>query len=201
MCSLQIYSQNYYSCRFPSCHFYMCSKCFQAPPKPHPLHPAHPLYLSNPLMVYPDMGGSWHCDNCGRNSTNHLAKMYHCQECEFDLCDICFRTNSPKATPSWPHPPTSAPPISQQHKFFVSKEQYQQPFVRSATHFIPSPPTSIPASMLCRVCGLATTRLTPTHKGRGHSEALYCQECSKTVLDARETCYKCGQVPDRMIML
>ena len=204
ICSLQIMSQHYYSCRFPNCPFFMCRECFVAPPRPHPLHPGHTLNLTDPLKVYPDAGGTWHCDNC-KKSANASSKMYHCGDCgKFDLCEKCFKGDTPKAmppTPPWPHPPSSAPPLSQQHVFFASKEQYRRPLVRPPTNFIPSPPTSIPAPTLCRVCGLATARLTPTHNGRGHSEPLYCQECARSVLASRETCYRCGLVPDGMALM
>ena len=212
-CSRQLLGKSFYSCRHPSCSFYLCTNCFQMSPRPHPLHPAHPLYMSNSEQVYPESGGVWHCDNCTKmhplqkatplTSANH---MYHCDTCQFDLCHMCYKngsSNSDIAPPiPWTPAPPSAPLLSQHHNYFSSKEQYKRPLVsRPSVNFIPSPSSSLPAPAICRICGLAAARLTPTHGGKPHSEPLYCQECAKHVLDSRETCFKCSLVPDGMVMV
>lgn len=209
VCSRQLLSLTYFSCRFPTCLFNMCINCYATPPRPHPLHPEHPLYVTDSTQAYPEAGGVWHCDSCAATSggkTSGLTSsetMYHCAQCEFDLCETCYRSNPRRQDMPLTRPPPSAPPLSQQYTFFSNKDQYRHyPIMaRPSVNFIPSPPSSLPAPTLCRVCGLATARLTPTHMGVAHSEAFYCQECAKTILDTRERCYKCGQLPDGMSMV
>lgn len=198
-CNKSLFNDRY-CCIYPECSFFLCNDCFKMPPKTHPLHPTHPLYMSNSSLVYPESGGNWHCDNC--NGTHPQATpltskdvMYHCDTCQFDLCQKCYKYDP---TPSpWLQ---QAQPLSQQYNYFASKEQYKRPLVqRPSVNFIPSPPTSLPAPGICRVCGLATAKVTTVHNGRAHSEALYCMDCAKTIVSTREKCYKCGIIPDGII--
>lgn len=49
----------------------------------------HPMVLADPYQVYRKYGGSWTCDGCGC-SGNKKTLMFHCPECNFDLCSACF---------------------------------------------------------------------------------------------------------------
>jgi len=59
----------------------------------------HPLYLSDPRMTYPTCSGSWICDYCRKNGSP-ASVMYHCDLCDYDLCDSCLR---PSPTPPSPY--------------------------------------------------------------------------------------------------
>jgi hypothetical protein len=96
-CEKQIHQQTYYyHCRKQSCHYFLCVDCFSKQPERHPYH-SHPLHVSDPMAVYPQSGGMWHCDQCTSNSLSRqpvplsfTETMYHCAECEFDLCHSCY---------------------------------------------------------------------------------------------------------------
>ena len=210
-CSRQLLGKTYHSCHRPNCSYHLCTNCFQTVPPHHPAHPEHPLYKTDPKQAYPQSGGAWHCDNCTSNHprqkpiqlTSHDV-MYHCDLCLYDLCETCFKYgfNKPdNEVKHWVPPPSSAPPSSQR-SYFSSKEQYQRPLVpKSSVNFIPSPPTSLPTPELCRICGLSTARVTPIHKGEPHSIALYCENCARFVINQRERCHLCNQIPDDMDFL
>lgn len=72
------------------CEFDVCHDCF----KPHttPLH-VHPLYKANSHNVYVQFNGGWRCDNCGSVHNNPILDNHpwHCQTCEYDLCQDCMR--------------------------------------------------------------------------------------------------------------
>ena len=193
-------NEAHYSCPFIECTFHLCEQCFKTPPKPHPLHPNHILQCSKSDQVYPETGGIWHCDNCSEthSQTTPLTsndEMHHCKICQYDLCRSCYRY-----TPTPPSPWLQAQPLSQQYNYLASMDQYKRPLVqRTSLNFIPSPATSLPAVGICRMCGLATARLTTVHNGRAHSEPLYCNDCGRTVMETRDKCYKCGLIPDDML--
>ena len=70
------------------CEFDVCQDCF----KPHitPLH-EHPLYRADSHHVYVQFNGGWRCDRCGSVHNNPVDnKPWHCQTCEFDLCNACM---------------------------------------------------------------------------------------------------------------
>lgn len=70
------------------CDFDCCGNCF----KEHqsPLH-AHPLIRADSHLIYSRFNGGWRCDNCGSIHSNvNDNKPWHCQQCEFDLCNSCM---------------------------------------------------------------------------------------------------------------
>jgi hypothetical protein len=175
--------------------------CFHGNGKPHPLHPSHVLYLTDASLAYPDSGGLWHCDNCTDTSPTVKALtssdvMYHCSICQYDLCQKCYREKDPL-------PRLQTPPSNQVQNYFLSNEQIKRPIVtRPSINYIPaSTVTSFPAPGLCCECGLASAHYSPSHGGLVHPDALYCYNCSQSILQSRERCHKCGQLPDNMIKI
>ena len=75
------------------CKFDLCQTCFKGR-KSH-LH-KHELKLAEGQAVYPSYSGRWICDSCKRMS--HLTGeryMWHCSECDFDLCQRCINLDPP----------------------------------------------------------------------------------------------------------
>ena len=71
------------------CDFDLCDDCVQS--CIHPRHP-HPLFYTDMRKVYPQYGGNWKCDGCGKNTLQlHESFGYHCPLDQFDLCAGCFR--------------------------------------------------------------------------------------------------------------
>ncbi|EKE40218.1 hypothetical protein ENUP19_0102G0031 [Entamoeba nuttalli] len=54
----------------------------------HLIH-CHPLFLTDPFEVYKENHGWWKCDLCGSKPLRNEL-MYHCDECEFDVCASCY---------------------------------------------------------------------------------------------------------------
>ena len=95
-CENPLRQRTYYHCKKKSCPYILCVDCFAKQPERHPYH-THPLHVCDPLTVYPQSGGMWHCDKCTLNSVNRqpvplsfTETMYHCQSCEYDLCHGCY---------------------------------------------------------------------------------------------------------------
>ena len=65
----------------------------------HPLHPGHTLELTDASDVYSHYAGRWKCDNCNQEITR--GQPYHCNQCQFDLCQRCYIGNNHT---SHPHP-------------------------------------------------------------------------------------------------
>ena len=97
-CSNYIVEQQYRKCRDPNCCFSLCGLCYLSPPKYHPYHRDHPLTLCDAGDVYPQSAGFWHCDNC-TNANPYRQQvalpatqpMYHCDICDYDLCENCYK--------------------------------------------------------------------------------------------------------------
>ena len=95
-CEKPLAQTTHYHCKKRSCHYYLCVNCFSKQPERHPYH-SHPLHVCDPLVVYPQSGGLWHCDNCTSKSVNRQPQalssteiMYHCEKCDYDLCHGCY---------------------------------------------------------------------------------------------------------------
>lgn len=78
---------------------YHCSECGNFDVCPHcylplvtPLH-GHVLYKANSYNVYAHFNGGWKCDHCSSAHDNPTSDTYpwHCQTCEYDLCQMCAR--------------------------------------------------------------------------------------------------------------
>ena len=74
----------------PLCDFNICTACFSSA-QTHPLH-CHPLTKVSASAAY--QGGLWKCNRyaCVRSGEND--QIYHCDTCDFDLCDECFHSFS-----------------------------------------------------------------------------------------------------------
>ena len=71
------------------CIYDLCDNCFRG--LSHPRHP-HPLFHICMDQVYPEFGGGWKCDHCGRNKLQlQQSYGYHCPLDKFDLCQECFQ--------------------------------------------------------------------------------------------------------------
>lgn len=197
LCSRQLLEPHYFTCRDPSCRFTICQQCFRHTPPPHPLH-IHTLFCSDPTQVYPQSGGVWHCDNCtarhpqGKQTPlSPTDSMYHCAVCQFDLCEDCYKHRQHLTTKK------EYAGVSRQRHFLTAEEAYKRPPVaRPAVTFIPGGPPSLPAPTICRLCGLASAKLTLRHGARQHSRPLYCQKCALDAVRQRLACPLCGAPAD-----
>lgn len=71
-------------------NFDMCVNCFErgrSTAVQNTVKHNHPVVRSDPLSVYPQFRGKWHCNLCRRNNQ---TTMYHCYYCgDFDMCEYC----------------------------------------------------------------------------------------------------------------
>ena len=88
-------------CVQADCGYSLCRGCSKKTPPNHPLH-MHALHCSDSSQVYQEYGGMWQCDNCTeqdplkRVQTRTSAEgMWHCNLCNYDLCNNCYRTFLP----------------------------------------------------------------------------------------------------------
>ncbi len=80
------------------CKFDLCEKCCQ--PHHSTLH-LHDLYRADTELVYQRFSGGWRCDNCGSRFGPPTNKFpYHCNTCEFDLCENCMSITDSKGMKS-----------------------------------------------------------------------------------------------------
>ena len=194
---------SYYTCRKVDCQFTICHHCFNSSPPTHPLHPHHPLYLTDPAQVYPQSGGVWHCDSCTNHHPQHKQNalradvpMYHCKECQYDLCEDCYHQ---RPRPLLTSEGATATGSSRHQNFLTDDEALKrQPVHRPA--YIPSAPSPnlhvSSGPSICHLCGLASARLTLKHGARKHSQAVYCHRCAFEALKQRLACPLCGKLPD-----
>lgn len=88
-----------FSYHCPNCEdFDVCRSCYE--PKRHPIH-IHELKVVDTSLIYSQTGGNWFCDICGTTSRPYENFSHHCGDCEFDVCQECFR---PHTTPLHEHP-------------------------------------------------------------------------------------------------
>ena len=101
-CGMTMRSGAYLSHHCPKCQFDLCTNCVAG--RHHHLHP-HELLLANSHVVYSSYMGQWVCDNCGRSSrSTDEYHMWHCRECEFDLCISCISLPPPAGQLHHLHP-------------------------------------------------------------------------------------------------
>ena len=212
-CRTRISDPHCYSCCDPSCRFVLCQNCYDLEPQPHPLHPTHPLEVCDAAQVYPQSGGMWHCDNCTTHSVYKeptplppAEPMYHCHQCEYDLCEQCYLTGLKKQEAGSDEEAFRPVQVAESE----DSASYQPYTLRYFTNEI-RPVTSqaplsflttpfVPPHRLCVVCKAYTATMTFTHGGISHSgPALCCQRCAADIVNYQRECPKCGQVPDRAV--
>lgn len=213
-CGQQLVRDLYNLCKFPDCSYYLCRTCFDKPAQPHPLHDEHILYVSDPLLVYPETSGTWRCDSCVKPYSSQSSEnetMHHCGKCGFDLCGSCHNKSIYKTTPTWSQRPTDPPKATIPQRTYISgRNEYHRPHVMSSNSLQYIPSTPLPPStthndnpftndpQLCRTCGLNVARLTPVHRGKPHPIPAYCLSCAAIALQNKERCTLCGDIPDQM---
>lgn len=214
-CSKYTTELTYHKCVESSCGFTLCAQCHVTSPRLHPSH-AHPLVVCDPLEVYPQSGGLWHCDNCTamhpRGEQTPLPPtqtMYHCGECDFDLCQSCYTT---------PHSlggQYSGGSTNRLSSELVVPIRAHQPRLEGLTNHRPlsyvtspdtltslSPPISYLTSLrefslrTCSVCQRYTATKFFVHGFRTCSEwPVVCEGCADKVLLYGRTCPHCGCLP------
>lgn len=202
-CGQQLSTDSYHLCRFPDCSYYLCQTCFDAPPQPHPIHPDHILYVSDPLLVYPETTGTWRCDSCAKQYSpkdTNKEIMHHCDKCSFDLCGSCHDRTIYKTTPT-----SAQSRVSSQRTYISGRNEYHRPThvpSSNSLQYIPSLPATTSNDnhkpKLCSKCGLHVARLTPVHMGRPHPMAVYCMSCATIALQTKESCTVCGNIAEDM---
>ena len=225
-CNRAICDTKHYQCIRKSCEYRLCVNCFSKQLEIHPYH-QHPLHVCDPQVVYPQSGGMWHCDRCTVNATghrpvalSHMETMYHCEQCEFDLCYSCFSEGQTRIGPVQVTEDVSftasAPELSTNFTFDSSGYGTYQPYSR-ATYYTPqeyhsrlsSPlvtgiqsflsqhgPLSL-SNTLCAKCNAKEATVTFSHSGKPHmGRALYCDSCAYNVVRNYRPCPVCGEPPD-----
>lgn len=209
--------QTYYHCKHQSCKYCLCVNCHSRQPQLHPYHP-HPLHVCDPLVQYPQSGGMWHCDRCTSNSVSrrptplsHAETMYHCQECEFDLCYSCYseglmpghnsavqediiRPVQVTQEASYNTPETSDFSYSSgyatyqpySHTTYYTTQDYQSRLSRPLVTGMQAPLTFLPSLQapshrMCILCQRSEATTTFIHRGRPHSGHPLC--CSSCAID------------------
>ena len=224
-CEKLIRGATHYRCRKSSCQYSLCLSCFSKQPEIHPYHD-HPLNVCDALVVYPQSGGMWHCDRCTANSENHqpvalshTETMYHCDECEYDLCYSCYSegksrrfrpvqvTEEVSFTPSAPQTSDFTYDSSgygtyqpYQQATYYTPQDYQtrlsRPLVTGFQSFLPQTP---PSHRTCVVCNRREAIFTFLHNGIPHSgKALCCHGCAFDVVTNRRPCPACRIPPDEV---
>ena len=167
-----------------------------------PLHPHHILHRTDPAQSYPQSGGVWHCDNCTNRHPHQTqtpltsdAPMYHCDTCQYDLCETCYNNQRPR--PLIANEGAALPTASNRQRHFLTVEEVCKRPSQQRPAFIPSvapPPPAGPS--ICHLCGLAAARLTLKHGPSRHTRAIYCHKCAFEALKQRLACPLCGKLPD-----
>ena len=167
-----------YQCTDDMCGYTMCRYCHVIKPKPHPLH-SHALELCDGKDIYPQSGGLWHCDNCTRHRGQQTPlsprePMYHCYDCDFDLCENCY---SRGLSPTYGQRP------------------YQYEPYPSLTLLPPSHSTHT----LCLVCAVQPATLRCVHGFRACTDLpIICQSCASEMLVYNKPCPYCKEIPNRV---
>lgn len=228
-------SSQYHICRDPQCAYILCQACHMTSPKPNPYH-THPLELWDPMEVYPQSGGLWHCDRC---TDNHPTKqqtpiapscdMYHCNECEFDLCNSCYYSGLTLAQNTHPTPrhhslaEGSGQPSESLYRPYYRAESYFDQESQQPPHSISSPqpypwegvaaivphsyqheeggPTRVPhAVRRCLSCSVYPASVRLIHSGLACTDvAICCRKCANEIIHYGRTCPICGRVAEALI--
>ena len=213
-CRIRITEPRCHACRDSLCNFVLCNSCYFSKPKPHPYHPEHPLEQCDAGEVYPQSGGLWHCDHCTSSSPSRqpvplspTEKMYHCEKCQYDLCESCYlrglevRTKPKLTSPMQTHDEetpsyqpykfayySTKPPSVSQHHSFTGMQSF------SYLHNPKAPPEKV-----CLICNRYPATQTFVHRGQPHYERnskISCHKCASDVLNYKRKCPLCGEVPD-----
>ncbi len=213
----------FYHCHL--CQWDLCKTCFHG--NKHPLH-AHPLHKCDPRFVYPQSEGLWYCDNCTHNHRRGQQRalpphaiMYHCAQCEYDLCEPCYKAKpmstlsthqsrvyepptQPNRQPKPYEPPTQ--PNRQPKPYEPPTQPNRQPTAYNQA--TPQPPISYElgsqgplfpstTAMLCLVCSRRPATHTFSHGGhRCSMVGLVCEGCGEDVLLDKRLCPYCRELPD-----
>ena len=221
-CKLTIQERTHYRCRRPSCNYFLCVRCFSKPPQLHPSH-EHPLHVCNPLVVYPQSGGMWHCDSCTANSysgepvpLNPTEIMYHCELCEFDLCHACYTTGFGRRTGVQEQdllrpvqasgvvcedtsPVEYAYPSSSSHQSTYFSNRLRRPLVTGVQAPLSFFQSGITPRRLCDGCRVNEATTTFAHGGTPHSNYVCCNSCAADILSCGKPCPICGVPPDEVV--
>lgn len=209
-CLCTITDLYYHRCCDSTCPFTLCSRCHASSPKLHPAHPAHPLERCDAGEVYPQTGGMWHCDNCTQNHPNKdpfplppSEPMYHCEQCEFDLCESCYQRGLKVTTPPREE---ALRPVQVEERMKRYSLNFITPDVQARHMVTGTQPLSyltsplVPPHRLCTVCRVYHATMTFVCGGTLHSEAaLCCERCASEIMHFRRPCPACGQIPHRAV--
>lgn len=229
-CELSIREKTHYRCRRPSCHYFLCLRCYSSSPQLHPFHP-HPLHVCDPVVVYPQSGGMWHCDQCTASSLNRqpvplgpTETMYHCNTCEYDLCHSCYSSGFRRQTSVQEEEFRPLQVTQETHTDTKIGSEYSsysyQPYAPT-TYFTSDmqsrinrplvtgmqppisflPPSFIPPHRLCQTCHTSEATTTFLHNGIPHSGYLCCNSCAADILSCRKPCPACRIPPDGVLNL
>lgn len=199
-------------CRDLACDFTLCDRCYYtSKPKPHPFHPAHPLELCDAAEVYPQSAGMWHCDRCTSNDSRKEPSplspqnpMYHCEICQFDLCQQCYQQGLRDKRPAQPVSllETEEPmPVFQ--RYAMQHYSTARPVTGTQPLSYLHNPT-VPPRRLCLICGKNPAVYTFVHRGQPHYEynsKICCYTCGIDTVNYKRRCPVCNRVPENVTNL
>lgn len=175
----------YISHHCSKCQFDLCSNCVAG--RRHYLHP-HELLLANSHVVYssPLYMGQWFCDNCKRSSqSTGEYYMWHCKECQFDLCMSCISLPPPPC-------PSLQPKLQNQPKHPDPSSSQTQPQVG----MVPGPSDTEDAN-LCIVCMDHVRNAGIIHGNTSH--VVCCWDCAQTLKESNQPCPICRKKIDLVV--
>lgn len=177
VCCKKHHGRNSLSHHCPICRIDLCEECITGRRHHRHLdhHHDHQLLLVDSRVVYSSevYQGSWFCDCCKANGTSNY--MWHCQECEYDLCDRCIDQPS---LPTQPQQDPSQPPIA----------------VSGAAAL---PVDDIDDAHVCKVCMERPRNAGINHGGTSHE--VCCLVCANSLWHSGQPCPICREKIDRVV--
>lgn len=163
------------------CKFDLCEKCCQ--PQQSSLH-LHELCKADTTLVYERFAGGWRCDYCETRFHPLTNKFpFHCNICEFDLCDKCMRLSSCKVAPR-PLAHTRSGIATTAGGFPVTSPEEELACLN-----IREDP--VDDSALCIVCMAKPKDATIVHGLTGH--VCCCLQCAKKLERRGDPCPICRE--------
>lgn len=198
-------------------NFDVCPSCYS--PLNSPLH-IHPLYKASSYNVYAQFNGGWQCDNCHSTHSHATLNIYpwHCQLCEYDLCQACARDATEPTDQTGPPPEHSG-----RHRgfafqaagaFSVDRHPEENPWI-ARNRLSPSTEDDIPPSFTtekgnavafpedtddnskCIICMEQPKNATVIHGDTGH--CCCCWPCAQVLKYRGDPCPICRAPIDHVI--
>ncbi|KAK3736136.1 hypothetical protein QZH41_015532, partial [Actinostola sp. cb2023] len=176
-----------------TCEFDVCSSCMKEYRIPSHIHP---LVKADANVVYERFSGHWRCDNCGVVSSNPNIdnKPWHCQHCEYDLCNNCMQQLCPDLSLISSSAIISPHLERLNHQFDEPKEPV---FFTTEKGKAVTNTESVDIGDECIICLENPKNATLIHGDTGH--LCCCWSCAQVLKKRGDTCPICRQHIDHVI--